>query len=75
MPAFCAEKLKILRRVIYKFCTAFFVNLAQILCTFFRKEEKQIYKHFALTLNDIKINPEITTHNEKRGHLLHGPGT
>jgi len=27
-------------RVIYKFCTAFFVNLAQILCTFFRKEEK-----------------------------------
>jgi len=42
---------------------------------FSEKKKKQNYKHFALTLNDIKINPEITTNNEKRGHLLHGPGT
>jgi len=42
---------------------------------FSEKKKKLNYKHFALTLNDIKIHPEITTNNEKRGHLLHGPGT
>jgi len=52
---FCACNFQILRSI--------FVNPVH----FFRKEKRQVYRCFALTLNDIRINCKITTNNEKIG--------
>lgn len=41
----------------------------------FRQEEIQIYKHLALTVNNIRISREITANIENCMHLLHKPDT
>jgi len=42
--------------VIYKLCSAFFFEFCANSVHFFREELIQIYKHFAFTLNDIRLN-------------------
>jgi len=65
MPRFCARKLNILCMCSLQILPQHFVNSVVIPRCFSDKEEMQIYKHFALTLSDIRISRKITANNEQ----------